>query len=127
MAREYRESEVKLLLEAHLDQLKKINEGIQSVLVVQKEMKKELESMRPIKEEWPIVKLAITNTNIRVQKIEKKVGNIEQKVGTVEQRVGSMDQRLIRVEKKVDNMDKKVTVILPDHEKRITRLEVKPA
>lgn len=38
MAREYRESEVKLLLEAHLDQLKKINEGIQGILEINKNM-----------------------------------------------------------------------------------------
>ncbi|MEK7142614.1 MAG: hypothetical protein AAB785_00210 [Patescibacteria group bacterium] len=48
MAKEYRETTVKMLLEAHLDQLKKINEGTQSILEVQKDI---LASMRPLKEE----------------------------------------------------------------------------
>jgi phage shock protein A len=106
MAKEYRESEVRMLLEAHLDQLKKINEGIQGILTVQKRMEKELENMKPIKEEWPVIKLAITNTH-------KKVNQI--------------DTGLKRIENKIDILDKQTSLVMPDHEKRITHLEAKPA
>src|SRR3989344_9320910 len=98
MAKEYRETTVKMLLEAHLDQLKKINEGIQSILEVQKEMKKELESMRPIKRDWPVVKKTIANTN---------------------QRVNQIGTQLKRVENKIDTLDNQVSHVLPEHDKRI--------
>jgi len=98
MAKDHRESTIKSLLEAHLDELKKISEGIQGILVVQKRMEVELAGLRPIKEEWPVVRKAIIDTNKRVQNIDDKV----------------------------DDLDKKVSSVLPDHEVRITRLEHKP-
>lgn len=97
-----KDSRIESLLEAHLQELKNINEGMRSLLVVQNEMKEELADLRSIKNEWPVVKTTIKNTNKDVKKLNYKVD---------------------RVESKLDNLDNQVTRVLPDHEKRITKVE----
>jgi archaellum component FlaC len=92
MAKDHR---IETLMEAHLSEVKAINEGMRSVLTVQEEMRDELKGLRPIKEEWPVVKMTIKNISKDVQETKKKV----------------------------DDLDTKVAKILPDHEKRITKVE----
>lgn len=90
-----RDSRIEMLMEAHLKELKNINEGVRAVLEVQKRMEVELVGLRPIKNEWPVVKQTIKNISKDVQYTKKKV----------------------------DDLDSKVAKVLPDHEKRITRVE----
>ena len=90
-----KDSKIESLLEAHLKELKNINEGVRAVLEVQKRMESELVGLRLIKNEWPVVKKTIKETN-------KKVG---------------------RIEIKVNDLDSRVAKILPDHEKRVLKVE----
>lgn len=113
MAKEIRESAIEALLEEHLNQLKKINEGIHSILAVQIDMKKELESMRPMKEEWPVLKMAVKDIGKDVTQIKKDVN--EMKIDVKE------------AKSQINDLDKKVALVLPNHERRITKLEHKPA
>lgn len=58
---------------------------------------------------------------------EKEFKSVKQDINILKNDVGTLNKKVVSIENKIDDLDKKVAAVLPDHEKRITRLEVKPA